>query len=51
MNGINNLYQVRPISKDWKAKYLKVFGSNRTKEPKRSNQNQIRSPMPEGREP
>jgi hypothetical protein len=34
--------------KDWKAKYLKVFGSNKTKGPKEDNQNQLRSAMPKG---
>jgi hypothetical protein len=29
----------------------KVFGSNKTTGPKQDNQNQLRSPMPEGGEP
>jgi hypothetical protein len=28
-----------------------VFGSNKAKGPKQDNQNQLRSPMPEGGEP
>jgi len=31
---VDNLHQVRSISKDWKANNSKVFGSRKTKGPK-----------------
>jgi hypothetical protein len=43
---VGDRYTSKP--KDWKAKYLKVFGSNKTKGPKEDNQNQLRSAMPKG---
>ena len=53
----HNAFLEKPSSGKLKTERLesqvifKVFGSNKTKEPKQDSQNQLRSPMPEGGEP
>jgi hypothetical protein len=53
----HNAFLEKPSSDKLKTERLecqvifKVFGSNKTKEPKQDSQNQLRSPMPEGGEP
>jgi hypothetical protein len=39
------------MSKDWKAKLFKSFGSMKTKGPKQDSPTRLRSPMSDGGEP